>query len=237
MSTQDLFLKAFGGKDAEANAIGPQTDPSARTDYFLAAFAAEPKQLPKPNYKSWRLNATKARGLDFAELMELDRLQKEEVHYSELPTWILEGGYVLPTQEEKARQRQLEKETGLNTVERAQLFDAFKAEVGALAMMAEKESLRGSIFLDEYLQKAFERFGEADVMDQLKSDYPQAAQYLVAHIQTKRAEAAQAQAMLDAETKQQDVAAEIRAAQEAIAAMADNPLVVDAQIRGIEVAE
>ena len=93
------------------------------------------------------------------------------------------------------------------------MFNAFAADVEILATMSERETLRDSAALDFQLADTFKRHGQDQVLEALKEGFPEAAQYYITKLQVQEAEAQEAE-----RAKNADVAAEIRAAQEAIAA-------------------
>lgn len=220
MDNSKLFLDAWGGgDDSKAEPLAGRVDPDTRAEYFQAAFAGKRAGMPKARQVDYRLNTTKAARLNTGELFQLQDYLDSATPWNQLPAWVRDGGYFVADASTKKRETTLENETGYNTTERQEIFNAFNAQIGALAEMASKESLRGSVFLDTELKSAFERFGEAQVMDALMAEHPQAAEYTVGHLKALKAEAAQAEAMLKKDAEQADVAAEIRAAQEAIEAM------------------
>ena len=220
MSNSDLFLQAFGGGSPEKDAAsgGKSVSPDERARLFADAFKAEPKAAPKPHLgQNWRINNTKARGLSFTEQYALGELA--DVPYRDLPDWVRDGGYAEPSADEKRHQKEQLAETGLTQSERNQVFDAFTARIGALAEMSEKEILRDSAALDYELAATIKRWGQEQVMEALKDEFPEAAQYFAAKLQVQAAEANAAAAKEAEQAKVQSVADEIRDAQEAIAAM------------------
>ena len=219
MSNSDLFLQAFGGKspDKDAARSGKSVSPDERARLFADAFKAEPKAAPKPHLgQNWRINNTKARGLSFTEQYALGELA--DVPYRDLPDWVRDGGYAEPSADEKRHQKEQLAETGLTQSERNQVFNAFAAQIGALAEMSKRETLRDSAALDHELASAIKRWGQDQVMEALKESSPKAAQYYAAKLQVQAAEAKAAAAKNAELAKEQTVADELRAAQEAIAA-------------------
>ena len=219
MSNSDLFLQAFGGKPPEKDAasIGKSVSPDERARLFADAFKAEPKAAPKPHLgQNWRINNTKARGLSFTEQYALGELA--DVPYRDLPDWVRDGGYAEPSADEKRHQKEQLAETGLTQSERNQVFNAFAAQIGALAVMSERETLRDSAALDHELASTIKRWGQEQVMEALKEASPKAAEYFAAKLQVQAAEAKAAAAKQAEQAKEQTVADELRAAQEAIAA-------------------
>ena len=220
MSTTDLFLSAFGGKEPEKDVASnsKSVSPDERERLFADAFRSESKAAPTPHLgQNWRVNNVKARGLSFGELYELGELR--DVPYRDLPDWVRDGGYAEPSADEKRHQKQQFAETGLTQSERNEVFDAFAAQIEALADMSERETLRDSAALDHELASTIKRWGQEQVMEALKDEFPKAAQYFAAKLQVQAAEAKAAAVKNAEQAKEQKVAEEIRAAQEAIAAM------------------
>ena len=214
MSTNDLFLSAFAGKESEKELAseGKKVSPEERSRLFVDAFKAEPKAAPTPHLgQNWRVNNVKARTLSFGEQYALGELT--DVPYRDLPAWVRDGGYAEPSAEEKKHQKQAFAETGLTQSERNQVFNAFAADVEILATMSERETLRDSAALDHQLADTFKKYGRDQVLDALKDEFPEAARYFITKLQVQEAEAQEAE-----QAKNADVAAEIRAAQQAIAA-------------------
>ena len=213
MSTNDLFLSAFAGKESEKESAseGKRVSADERSRLFVDAFKAEPKAVPTPHLgQSWRVNNVKARTLSFGEQYALGDLQ--DVPYRDLPDWVRDGGYAEPSADEKRHQKQQFAETGLTQSERNEVFNAFAADVEILAEMSERDTLRDSAALDHQLARTFKKYGQDQVLDALKEEFPSAAKYYITKLQVQAAEAQEAELAESA-----DVAAEIRAAQAAIA--------------------
>ena len=97
-----LFLDAFGGDSPQrdsASGAGHIVNPDERGKLFSDAFRPR-GEMPKPNFSGWSLSPKGARGLSFAEKMELQQYWDDRVRYSELPQWIRESGAVVPSKEE-----------------------------------------------------------------------------------------------------------------------------------------
>ena len=221
-SNENLFLDAFGGESRkqarEVNQGIQYLSNDERTKLFQDGFGRERSEAPRPHLgQSWRINVQKTKTLSFTEQYALGELQ--DVPYRELPDWVIDGGYAEPTAAEKRYQKQQFEETGLTQSERNQVFDAFTARISALAEMSEREILRDSAALDHELASTIKRWGQEQVMEALKDESPKAAQYFAAKLQVQAAEANAAAAKEAEQAKGQSVADEIRAAQEAIAAM------------------
>ena len=190
MSTTDLFLSAFGGKEPEKDVASnsKSVSPDERERLFASAFRSESKAAPTPHLgQNWRVNNVKARGLSFGELYELGELR--DVPYRDLPDWVRDGGYAEPSADEKRHQKKQFAETGLTQSERNEVFDAFAAQIEALADMSERETLRDSAALDHELASTIKRWGQEQVMEALKDEFPKAAQYFAAKLQVLAAEA------------------------------------------------
>nr|WP_115093676.1 hypothetical protein [Synechococcus sp. UW106] len=221
-SSENLFLDAFGGESSkqarEVSKGAKYLTNDERAELFQDGFGHERTEAPRPHLgQNWRINVQKTRGLSFGELYQLQDLQ--DVAYRNLPDWVIDGGYAEPTAAEKRYQKAQFEETGLTQSERNSVFNQFAADVGALAVMSEKEILRDSPALDYELASTIKRYGQEQVIEALKEESPKAAEYFAAKLQVQAAEA-KAAAIAEAEqAKGQSVAEEIRAAQEAINAM------------------
>ena len=221
-SNENLFLDAFGGESRkqarEVNQGVQYLSNDERTKLFQDGFGRERSEVPRPHLgQSWRINVQKMKALSFAEQYALGELA--DVPYRDLPDWVRDGGYAEPSADEKRHQKEQLAETGLTQSERNQVFNAFAAQIGALADMSERETLRDSAALDHELASTIKRYGQEQVMEALKEASPKAAEYFTAKLQVQAAEAKAAAAKNAELAKEQTVADEIRAAQEAIAAM------------------
>lgn len=214
----DMFRLAFGGKREgdKATALGQQQmNSDQRTEAFLSAFAPR-RDLPKPTFTGWRMNAIKAARLSFAELMEVEELRTAHVGYDNLPAWIRDSGVAVPDADVKREQDRLTKETGLDLTQRQELFSAFEAEVAALDAMSRKEILQGSPILDGEFKTVCARFGTEQVLERLAELNPEAAKDFVSRqrVQAAEAKAAEAKAISEADTRR-----DLQQAREAIEAM------------------
>lgn len=215
MSNADLFLQAFSGQGdngkrevSEAKGFSPEQ----RTAAFLAAFPAEREELPTAiTGQNWRFDMAKCSRLSFTEQMKLEDLKG--LPYRELPAYVIDGGLVKISDEEKAYQKKMQKETGYSQSERNQIFNVFRADVEALAEMAESEVLKGSAVLDSEFARIAERHGYEAVMDELQLVSPHARAEFYKRVELKRAEKAAEEAR-----QQKSVAEEIAAAKAAIEA-------------------
>lgn len=221
-SNENLFLDAFAGKPREeakeVNQGGQYLSNNEREELFRDGFGREETKAPRPHLgQNWRLNVQKTRGLSFTELFQLHDLQ--DVPYRRLPSWVIDGGYAEPTAAEKKYQKQQFQETGLTQSERNEVFNQFAADISYLADMTTREILRDSAVLEGEMSRLFARYSKDEVLDALRENHPKAAEYFTAKSNALEAEA-RAAAIAEAEqAKAQSVADEIRAAQEAIAAM------------------
>ena len=220
-SNENLFLDAFSGESRkqarEVNQGVQYLSNDERTRLFQDGFGRERSEAPRPLLgQGWRINVQKTKNLSFTEQYSLGELR--DVPYRELPSWVIDGGYAEPTAAEKRYQKQQFEKTGLTQSERNQVFDAFAAHISALADMSEREILRDSAALDHELASTIKRWGQDQVMEALKDEFPKAAEYFTAKLQVQAAEANAAAAKEAELVKEQTVADELRAAQEAIAA-------------------
>lgn len=235
-NTTDLFMEAWGGespKEPEAGKGLPQ-GPDARAKHFQAAFG-QPARATMPEAhlgQSWRLDMTKVGKLSFAEQYLLGDLKG--VPFRDLPAWVRDGKYAIASQDETKHQKEAFSATGLTQSERNVVFNQAQADAEALAAMTKSELLRDSAVLDGEIAAMEARYG-SELVSMLGDVDPEAASYVNARKKTQAAEQ-KAQVQIDnEEAAKSDVAAEIKAAQEAIAAMGGNPLVADSLARGSEV--
>ena len=142
--------------------------------------------------------------------MKIQELQDQDIPYSDLPAWVIDGGYVEPTKQEKKRQQDLTDSTGLTTSERKAYFNAALADTEALASMTTSKILRDSAALDEQITFFQNRYGN-QAMSMLKEVDGEAAAYVHSRLKLKAAEE-------KATSSDQSIREELKAAQEAIAA-------------------
>ena len=110
-----LFSEAFGEgatQQDSASGAGRFVSSDERGKLFSDAFRSR-GEMPQPNFSGWSLSPKGARGLSFAEKMELQQYWDDRVRYSELPQWIRESGAVVPSKEEKRAQDKLTTEAAL----------------------------------------------------------------------------------------------------------------------------
>ena len=185
-----LFLDAFGEGSTQqdsASGSGRIVNPDERGKLFSDAFRPR-GEMPKPNFSGWSLSPKGARGLSFAEKMELQQYWDDRVRYSELPQWIRESGAVVPSKEEKRNQERLTNESGLDLNQRQQAFSVMSADMAALAEMTTRETLRDSGVLDSEFDYAVNRYGIENVSESLAELNPDAAQYFHARRKVLAAE-------------------------------------------------
>ena len=185
-----LFLDAFGGDSPQqdsASGAGRIVSPDERRKLFSDAFRPR-GEMPKPNFSGWSLSPKGARGLSFAEKMELQQYWDDRVRYSELPQWIRESGAVVPSREEKRNQERLTSESGLDLNQRQQAFSVMTADLEALAEMSTREVLRDSSVLDSEFEHAVKRYGIENVSESLAELNPDAAHYFHARRKVLAAE-------------------------------------------------
>ena len=185
-----LFSDAFGEGSTQrdsASGAGRIVSPNERGKLFSDAFRSR-GEMPKPNFSGWSLSPKGARGLSFAEKMELQQYWDDRVRYSELPQWIRESGAVVPSKEEKRAQDKLTTESGLDLNQRQQAFSVMSADMAALADMTTRETLRDSSVLDSEFDYYVERYGIDNVTESLAELNPDAAQYFHARRKVLAAE-------------------------------------------------
>jgi len=155
---------------------------------FQSAFGKEETVSPRAVTGSrYRINAAKMKSLSFAEKMQMQAYIDQDVPYSDLPAWVIDGGYVEPTKQERKRQQQLTDETGLTTSERKQVFDAARADTEILAGMTESAILRDSAALDDQIQHFVNRYGD-QALSMMEEFDGEAAAYIHARLKVQAAE-------------------------------------------------
>lgn len=234
-NTAGLFMEAFGGespKEPEAGRGLPQ-GADARAKHFQAAFGQpERADTPKPHLgQTWRLDMTKVSKLSFAEQYSLSDLK--DLPFRSLPDWVRDGKYAIPSQDEAKHQKEAFSATGLTQSERNIVFNQAQADAEALVAMTQSELLRDSAVLDGEIAAMEARYG-SEVISMLSDVDPEAANYVNSRQKTQAAERKAQEQIDNEEAAKGDVAAEIKAAQEAIAAMGNNPLIADSVARGSE---
>ena len=231
MTNSGLFLAAFadGENDKQKASEGKPQGLEAREQLFLQTFGQPAKEaLPEPHMgQNWRLNLAKVSKLSFTEKYALSDF--EGVPYRQLPAWIIDGGYAIASQDETKYQKKAFSETGLNQTERNQVFNAAKADAEALVAMTQSELLRDSDVLDGEIASLSSKYG-AELMGLLNEVDPEAASYINARKKTKEAEARAAKETIS----QEQIAAEIKSAQEALGLQHLSANQVDSVIRGSE---
>ena len=169
--------------------IGPSETKEDRTRLFEQAFTAE-TALPKPNHNNWRVNNSRASRLSFQELMLLNEFVEAGVPYQDLPSWVIDSGVIEVDRDEKKKQEQLTKETGLDLTQRKTLFNALQARTEALAELSENPLVRDTDVLINTFDMTAEKFGLDAVMAELKDRFPNAAKYFDRKLTVRNAEAA-----------------------------------------------
>ena len=155
---------------------------------FQSAFGREETVSPRAVTGSrYRINAAKMKSLSFAEKMQLQAYIDQDVPYSDLPAWVIDGGYVEPTKAEKKRQQQLTEETGLSISDRTQVFNASLADTEVLAGMTTSETLRDSLAIDSEIQHFLKKYGD-QAMTMLEELDAEAATYVHTRLRVQSAE-------------------------------------------------
>ena len=192
-----------------------------RQNLFIAAFGKkESNDVPTPHLgQNWRYNMKKLEELSFDEKILIGNL--EGTPYRELPQWVLDGGYVTPSHDEKKYQREAYTETGLTQSERNAVFDAAQADAEALVAMTSSDLLRDSAVLDSEIASLQAKYGE-ELIAMVGEIDPEAANYIHSRAKVKQAEALALKRRDQAATDKDAIANEIKAAQEAIAAQNDS---------------
>ena len=168
--------------------IGPSESKEERTKLFEQAFAADNTPLPQPNFSSWRVNNNRASRLSFQELILLNDYVEAGVPYADLPAWIRDSGVLEVEKEERDKQKELTKETGLDLTERQTVFNAFKAQTEALAELSENPIVKDTDVLMMQFDNTAGRFGLDQLMDELQQKFPNAAEYFSKKLTVRQAE-------------------------------------------------
>ena len=167
--------------------IGPSESHEDRTELFKAAFADDPV-LPKPNKLSYRVNNKKAAKLSFNELMQLQSYVDEGVEYQDLPAWLRDAEVLEVDADEKKRQRELTKETGLDLTERQFIYNSFRARCEALAELSVNPVVKDSDVMMINFDLAAEKFGADQIMGHLQENFPNAAEFFEKKLMIRTAE-------------------------------------------------
>ena len=200
-------------------------DSKQRETLFSQAFPSKAKKdLPQP-HKSFRWNTNKVSRLSFVEQYNLQEFENK--HFRELPDWILDAGLAIPSDEEKAFQREAEKATGFSQSERNQVLDTKRADAEALASMVNSKILAGTEALDSEISFYQARYG-AELIEMLKSVDADVSKKVESRIKLKAAE-------LKAKQEKEAAEKDLEQAKLAIASMKANPAAFEAAIRGSEV--
>jgi len=223
MSNSDLFLQAFSGKQPEEKSQqgGSPLDPDSRSKLFEKAFRTE-KADPTPHLGgNWKIDTYKTRNLSFSELYSLGELQGKS--FDELPDWVIQGGYAVPSKEYAKREKQLTDQTGLDTVERRQLNRNFEIRMEILLDYLDMPALSSTDIPMRDLQENIAKYGEDMVMSALREMSPEGAEMyskkLTAHNAAINAEKAAQMAQKVNEERELSVREEIQDAQRKIAEM------------------
>ena len=230
-SRTDLFVEAFGGDSGERD--GREAgEPVAKnsTELMLLAFGQDgaKRDYVAPIAVDYEMMDS-ARSADSGKLLMLDQAMKAGVQYRDLQVGL--RALVKPSRPLAKELRKEQDETGYTLEQRQTAFDALQFNVDYLASLADA-GLPASMIAAEY-KKLKERFPEQAIDQSLQETNQQVLAQLKAQEKAQEyaeeTEAQQAQQAVDEE----QVRAELKAAQEAIAAMG-NPLVNDAVARGSE---
>lgn len=205
--------------------VGPSESHEDRTELFKAAFAEDPA-LPKPNHLSWRVNNKKAAKLSFNELIELQSFADNQVQYSDLPAWVRDADVLEVDADERKRQKELTKETGLDLTDRQFVYNSFKARCEALAELSLNPVVKDTDVMMHTWDLAADKFGEQQIMEHLSEFFPNAAQFFERKIMVRKAE----QQAAEGNAAEQQTREEIAQARQHIAMMEKHEL-------GSEVAE
>ena len=165
--------------------VGPSESHEDRTE-LSAAFTNEPV-LPKPNRLSTE-STTKAAKLSFNELMQLQSHVDEGVEYQDLPAWLRDAEVLEVDADEKRRQRELTKETGLDLTERQFIYNSFRARCEALAELSVNPVVKDTDVMMINFDMAAEKFGADQIMGHLQENFPNAAEFFEKKLMIRTAE-------------------------------------------------
>ena len=226
MSTTDLFLSAFGGKEPEENGQ-PAPKVGDTTDLFLAAFGGDTElknYTPEP-ILDYELNAKV--GTETGNLITLDAYMKDGVQYRDLPNGLRD--LVKPKRPLAKELRKQEDETGMSLEQREKLFDVLQFNVDYLASL-ENVGMSLALIAEEY-KKLKERFPGQAIDESLAETNQQLLAKLKAEAKAQEVAAKQAKAADDEERNQAKVAQEIADAKAAIEALDDASALTDEQLQ------
>lgn len=189
-------------------------------DLFLAAFGKPSQEKsPTPHLgQTWKFNMEKVKTLSFDEQYSISDL--EGTPYRDLPDWVLQGGYVIASADEKKYQKDALAKTGLTQSERRAVFNAATADAQALAAMTTSELLRDSAVLDNEIAALKAKYGD-ELIPMLVDADPEAAKYIQGRIKVKEAEQQVTRQQEEVASSEASIAAEIANAKAAIAAQND----------------
>lgn len=218
MDRSSLFLDAFGGQPEGKEALESKPRLRDATELFQLGFGQDPKlkDYEVPVKVGYEMDQAKCRRADAEKLILLDEAMKAGTPFEQLPYGLQD--LVKPSRKTAARMRELEEETGLNSKERQQAFDALAFGVDYIIAL-EQAGLPASIIADEY-RKLKEKFPAEAVTDQ----FQETNQQLLAKIQASE-KAAQVQK--ESQASEDQVRAELQAAKHAIEAMSARPAVAE----------
>ena len=214
MTTTDLFLSAFGGKEPEKNGQ-PARQVGDTTELFRAAFGhdTELKNFTPEPILDYELNAKP--GTDTGKLFMLDALMKDGVQYRDLPNGLRD--LVKPKRPLAKELRRQEDETGMTLEQREKLFEALQFNVDYLSSLQDV-GMSSAIIAEEFA-KLKERFPEQAIEETLAETNQQLLAQLKAEAKAQAVAAEQAKLANDEELHQARVAAEIADAKAAIEAI------------------
>ena len=218
---RSLFLDAFNVQHENKADSGAPVNQQSRENLFMLAFGQDSakKDYTAPSIVDYELNVAKG---DPSKLLLLDEYIKDGVQYAELPVGL--RALVKPKRPLAKELRHQEDNTGYTLEQRQTAFDALQFNVDYLASLAVAD-LPASMIHSEYL-KLKEKFpGEA--VDQSLQDTHSTV------LSTVRAQET-AKKYNETQSNQVSVAAEIKAAQEALGLQHLSANQVDSAIRGSE---
>ena len=189
-----------------------------RQNLFIDAFGRPPeKALPTAVTGSrWRYNLEKVKKLSFAEKLKLQEFHDRGTPFYELPSWVLDGGFIQISKAEQKKQDQLTNETGLTQTERATVFNAFNAHMASLVEMSKREILRESEILKTELDEAIAKYGEVEVMTAINEIDGESGEFYAVQLRMAKAEKQLAQINLKKQEDQTSIANELAEAKAAI---------------------
>lgn len=221
MSRMSLFLDAFDESHENKADSGTPVNQQSRESLFMLAFGQDSakKDYTAPSIVDYELNVAKG---DPSKLLLLDSYIKDGIQYAELPVGL--RALVKPKRPLAKELRQQEDSTGYTLEQRQTAFSALEFNCDYLAALADS-GLPDSMIYSEYL-KLKEHFPGEAVDQSLQDEHQQVLATIRAQETAKKYN--------ETQSSQASIAAEIKAAQQALGLQHLTPNAVDNVLRNSE---